>query len=51
MDGRQVLARIKNDDSLRTIPIVILTTSESEEGRREKAITYMPIPTSANRCS
>ena len=30
MDGRQVLARIKADISLKTIPTVILTTSESE---------------------
>jgi CheY-like chemotaxis protein len=30
MDGREVLARIKNSDSLRTIPVVILTTSEDE---------------------
>jgi two-component system, chemotaxis family, response regulator Rcp1 len=30
MDGREVLARIKKDDSLKTIPTIILTTSESE---------------------
>jgi CheY-like chemotaxis protein len=30
MDGREVLARIKKDDSLKTLPIVILTTSDSE---------------------
>ena len=30
MDGREVLAHIKEDDSLKTIPIVILTTSDSE---------------------
>ena len=30
MDGREVLAQIKGDDSLKTIPTVILTTSESE---------------------
>lgn len=30
MDGREVLAHIKADDSLRTIPTVILTTSESQ---------------------
>ena len=30
MDGRQVLASIKHDESLRTIPIVILTTSDAE---------------------
>jgi chemotaxis family two-component system response regulator Rcp1 len=31
MDGRQVLAQIKKDESLKTIPTVILTTSGSEE--------------------
>ena len=31
MDGREVLAWIKEDDSLKTIPTVILTTSEAEE--------------------
>jgi PAS domain S-box-containing protein len=30
MDGREVLARIKEDVSLRTIPTVVLTTSEAE---------------------
>jgi CheY-like chemotaxis protein len=30
MDGREVLARIKEDEGLRTIPTVILTTSEAE---------------------
>jgi chemotaxis family two-component system response regulator Rcp1 len=30
MDGRQVLAQIKTDESLKTIPTVILTTSEAE---------------------
>jgi two-component system, chemotaxis family, response regulator Rcp1 len=30
MDGREVLAHIKEDDGLKTIPTVILTTSESE---------------------
>jgi two-component system, chemotaxis family, response regulator Rcp1 len=30
MDGREVLAQIKKDDKLKTIPIAILTTSESE---------------------
>jgi CheY-like chemotaxis protein len=31
MDGRQVLAQIKADDVLKTIPTVILTTSTSDE--------------------
>jgi chemotaxis family two-component system response regulator Rcp1 len=30
MDGRQVLAVIKQDESLKTIPTVVLTTSEAE---------------------
>jgi CheY-like chemotaxis protein len=30
MDGRQVLAQIKDDDSLKLIPTVILTTSSAE---------------------
>lgn len=31
VDGREALARIKADDDLRLIPIVILTTSQAEE--------------------
>ncbi|WP_197523261.1 response regulator [Actinokineospora sp. G85] len=30
-DGRQVLAEIKADSTLRSIPVVVLTTSEAEE--------------------
>ena len=30
-DGREVLAAIKSDVSLKTIPVVILTTSQAEE--------------------
>jgi CheY-like chemotaxis protein len=30
-DGREVLAEIKADENLRTIPVVILTTSQAEE--------------------
>jgi two-component system, chemotaxis family, response regulator Rcp1 len=30
MDGREVLAHIKDDDDLRTIPTIVLTTSASE---------------------
>ncbi|WP_433784218.1 response regulator [Actinomycetospora sp. CA-101289] len=30
-DGRQVLEEVKNDQTLRSIPIVVLTTSQAEE--------------------
>lgn len=30
MDGREVLATIKNDSNLKTIPTIILTTSDAE---------------------
>jgi CheY-like chemotaxis protein len=30
-DGRQVLAEVKNDESLKRIPVVILTVSSAEE--------------------
>ena len=30
-DGREVLAEVKADPELRTIPVVVLTTSEAEE--------------------
>lgn len=35
MDGREVLARIKGDPSLKTIPIAILTTSDAESDIRK----------------
>jgi CheY-like chemotaxis protein len=31
MDGREVLAEVKNDPLFRQIPVVVLTTSEAEE--------------------
>ena len=31
MDGREVLQALKQDDQLRRIPVVVLTTSEAEE--------------------
>jgi len=31
MDGDEVLAEIRDDDSLRTIPVVVLTSSSAEE--------------------
>jgi CheY-like chemotaxis protein len=36
MDGREVLAHIKTDDYLKTIPVVILTTSEFERGHHKE---------------
>jgi CheY-like chemotaxis protein len=30
-DGREVLAELKEDEDLRTIPVVVLTTSKAEE--------------------
>ena len=30
MDGREVLAAVKSQDSLKTIPVVVLTTSEAD---------------------
>jgi CheY-like chemotaxis protein len=31
MNGREVLAEIKSDEGLRSIPVVVLTTSQAEE--------------------
>ncbi len=31
MDGREVLAEVKGDPELRSIPVVVLTTSEADE--------------------
>jgi len=31
MDGREVLAEVKGDESLRRIPVVVLTTSKAQE--------------------
>jgi two-component system, chemotaxis family, response regulator Rcp1 len=48
MDGREVLAKIKGDDSLKTIPTLILTTSEAEvdilNGYRLQANCYLTKP-------
>ena len=47
-DGREVLAEIKNDDSLQTIPVVVLTSSTTEEDvettRRLEVEGYMTKP-------
>jgi len=31
MDGREVLAEVKSDPDLKTIPVVVLTTSSAEQ--------------------
>ena len=31
MNGREVLAEIKSDEQLRSIPVIVLTTSQAEE--------------------
>lgn len=38
MDGRQVLQEIKADDSLSTIPVVIMTSSDDEEDRAQSEL-------------
>ena len=47
-DGRQVLEEIKADPSLRTIPVVVLTTSRDEQDVRRAydlhANCYIPKP-------
>jgi CheY-like chemotaxis protein len=40
MDGREVLAEIKSDDNLRSIPVVVLTTSSAEEDILRSYNTY-----------
>ena len=35
IDGKEVLARIKKDDVLKVIPVVMLTTSDSERDIRD----------------
>lgn len=50
IDGREVLARIKNDEGLKTIPVIILTTSidpiDVDECYRLGASTYIQKPVS-----
>lgn len=50
MDGREVLRLIKKDRELRSIPVVILTTSQSEQDLAEAfasgANAYVPKPRS-----
>ncbi|HEU4975372.1 MAG TPA: response regulator [Baekduia sp.] len=52
-DGREVLAEIKADPDLRTIPVVVLTTSEAEEdvlrSYQLHANAYVPKPVDFQR--
>jgi CheY-like chemotaxis protein len=52
-DGREVLARIKSDPDLMTIPVVVLTTSQAEEdilrSYRLHANAYVPKPVDFDR--
>jgi CheY-like chemotaxis protein len=53
LDGREVLAEIKQDENLKQIPVVILTTSESEEDILKSyglhANCYIPKPLNLDR--
>ena len=53
LDGREVLARIKSDPGLRSIPVVILTTSKSDEDVRRSyelhANAYVTKPVELDR--
>ena len=53
IDGKEVLARIKNDDKLKIIPVVILTTSDSEndimESYNNHANCYITKPVDFNK--
>lgn len=52
-DGREVLSEIKNDPNLQPIPVVILTTSQSEEdilkSYKLKANCYITKPIDLNQ--
>jgi CheY-like chemotaxis protein len=39
MDGREVFRRVKSDDDLKTIPVIILSSSEAEA---DIAISHVP---------
>ena len=53
IDGKEVLARIKNDEKLKIIPVVILTTSDSEkdviESYNNHANCYITKPVDFNK--
>ncbi len=40
LDGKEVLANIKNDDHLKIIPVVMLTTSDSEKDILESYVNH-----------
>ena len=48
-DGRAVLKEVKNDEKLRLVPVIILTTSQNEddvcEAYKNYANAYLPKPT------
>jgi two-component system, chemotaxis family, response regulator Rcp1 len=43
-DGRELLAEIKQDDQLKIIPVIILTSSTEEEDVRKYASSYIIKP-------
>lgn len=49
LDGRQVLAQVKRDEGLKSIPVVVLTSSSAERDRQQAyalhANTYVTKPT------
>ncbi|RYY14921.1 MAG: response regulator, partial [Chitinophagaceae bacterium] len=53
IDGKEVLTRIKNDENLKFIPVVILTTSDSEkdvmESYNNHANCYITKPVDFNK--
>ncbi|QYK49983.1 MAG: response regulator [Anaerolineales bacterium] len=53
MNGREVLAAIKQDESLKRIPVVVLTTSQDEaditESYRQFASSYIVKPVSMEK--
>jgi CheY-like chemotaxis protein len=52
-DGREVLQEVKTDESLQTIPVVVLTTSDAEEdvlrSYQLHANAYVPKPVDFDR--